>query len=78
MKHATRIGRLAGLAVGLGIGAALAATPGVASADDFQISIDGMDLLPTAGNTATATSGRGGHRHRLRRWRQRFSPWWPV
>jgi len=59
MKRATRIGRLAGLAVGLGIGAALAATPGIASADDFQISIDGMDLLPTAGNTATATSGMG-------------------
>jgi hypothetical protein len=59
MKHVTRIGRLAGLAVGLGIGAALAATPGVASADDFQISIDGMDLFPMAGNTATATSGMG-------------------
>jgi hypothetical protein len=59
MKHATRIGRIAGLAVGLGIGAALAATPGIASADDFQISIDGIDLFPTAGNTATATSGMG-------------------
>jgi hypothetical protein len=59
MKHATRIGRLAGLAVGLGIGAVLAATPGVAWADDFQISIDGMDLFPLAGNTATATSGMG-------------------
>src|SRR5260370_3641773 len=59
MTHATRIARLPGLAVGLGIGAALAATPGVASADDFQISIDGMDLFPTAGNTATATSGMG-------------------
>jgi hypothetical protein len=33
MKYATRVGRLAGLAVGLGIGAALAATPGTASAD---------------------------------------------
>ena len=59
MKHATRTSRLAGLAVGLGIGAALAATPGVASADDFQVSIDGMDLLPTAGNTAAANSGMG-------------------
>jgi hypothetical protein len=49
MKHATRIGRLTGLAVGVGIGAALAAMPGVASADDFQISIDGMDLFPTTG-----------------------------
>jgi hypothetical protein len=59
MTRAIRIGRLAGLAVGLGIGAALAATPGTASADDFQISIDGFDLLPVAGNTATATSGAG-------------------
>jgi hypothetical protein len=58
MNHVTR-GRLTGLAVGLGIGVALAASPGVASADDFQISIDGYDLLPTAGNTATATSGMG-------------------
>jgi hypothetical protein len=59
MTHATQFGRLAGLAVGLGIGAALAATPGVASADDFQISIDGFDLFPMAGNTATATSTMG-------------------
>ena len=59
MTHATRIGRLAGLAGGLGIGAALAATPGIASADDFQISFDGMDLLPAAGNTATATTTAG-------------------
>jgi hypothetical protein len=70
------------LAVGLGVGAALVATSGVASADpstdpfswiggldlgalsaaapsDMQISIDGMDLFPTLGNTATATSGMG-------------------
>jgi len=73
------------LAAGLGIGAALACTPAVASADsstelspteladidqllrllfdptgaDMQVSIDGMDLFPTAGNTATATSGMG-------------------
>jgi hypothetical protein len=85
MRHAMGIGRLGLLALGLGIGAALAATPGVASADpstdpfswiggldlgdlsvpaqaatlDIQISIDGMDLFPTAGNTATATSGMG-------------------
>ena len=59
MTHATRIGRLAGLAVGLGIGAALAATAGVASADDLQISIDGYDLLPVAGNTAIANSDMG-------------------
>ena len=72
------------VAAGLGIGAALAATPGVASADsstdwlssidqllgglsapaqtsalDMQISIDGTDLFPAAGNTATATSDTG-------------------
>ena len=74
--------RVGMLAVGLGIGAAITAMPGVASADsssdpfawlagldpfpaagastlDLQISIDGVDLLPLAGNTATATSGMG-------------------
>jgi hypothetical protein len=58
VKHANRIARIGVLAVGLGIGAALAST-GTASADDFQISIDGIDLFPTAGNTATAVSGPG-------------------
>jgi hypothetical protein len=58
MKHANRIGRLGVLAVGLGIGAAVAST-GTASADDFQISIDGFDLFSTANNTATAVSGPG-------------------
>jgi hypothetical protein len=53
------IARLWIVAVGLGIGAAVASTPGVARADDFQISIDGMDLFSTVGNTATATSGVG-------------------
>lgn len=45
----------------LGVGAAVACTPGLASADglDFQISIDGHDLFPEAGNTATATSSLG-------------------
>lgn len=88
--HAHRITRTLGtpasglLAVGLGIGAALAATPGIASADastdwlssidqllgslsapattsslDMQVSIDGTDLFPTAGNTATAASDSG-------------------
>jgi hypothetical protein len=83
MLHFRRLGRSGMLAVWLGIGATLAATPGVASADpstdpfswiggmdlgdlaipaqtsasDLQVSIDGMDLFPTAGNTATATSG---------------------
>jgi hypothetical protein len=85
MKQATRIYRLSMLAIGLSIGAALAATPGVASADSFaepfswidqllgglsdpaqitsaldmQVSISGMDVFPTADNTATATSGLG-------------------
>jgi hypothetical protein len=59
MVSARGLARLGMLAVGLGIGAAVASTPGVASADDFQISIDGFDLFPTAGNTATAVSGMG-------------------
>jgi hypothetical protein len=53
------IARAGVLAVGLDIGAAVAATPGMASADDFQISIDGQDLFPTVGNTALAFSGSG-------------------
>jgi hypothetical protein len=65
MRHAKGIGRLGGLAVGLGIGAAMAATPGVASADplppfdptNFAISFDGFTLFQTG--TATATSGMG-------------------
>jgi hypothetical protein len=59
MNQVKAIGRLSMLAVGLGLGATVAATPGVASADDMQISIDGMDLFPIAGNTATATSDSG-------------------
>ena len=51
--------RLGLLAVGLGLAAALGAMPGIASADDIQISIDGYDLLPAAGDTATATSSMG-------------------
>jgi hypothetical protein len=65
MRHAKAIGRLGGLAIGLGIGAAMAATPGVASADplppfdptNFAISFDGFTLFQTG--TATATSGMG-------------------
>jgi hypothetical protein len=65
MRQAKAIGRLGGLAIGLGIGAAMAATPGAASADalppfdpnDFAISIDGFTLFQTG--TATATSGMG-------------------
>ncbi len=57
--NARGIARLGILAVGLGIGAAVASPPGVAWADDLQISIDGYDLFPTAGNTAVAYSGTG-------------------
>jgi hypothetical protein len=82
MVNARRLGQLGMLAVGVGIGSAMAAAPGVASADnsqvvssidpsglfpaadpaqslDFQVSIDGMDLFPTAGNSAIAFSGTG-------------------
>jgi hypothetical protein len=55
------LARLGMLAVGLSIGAAVASTPGIASADDldFQISIDGYDLLPATDNSATASSSMG-------------------
>jgi hypothetical protein len=85
MSRATRMGRRWLLAGGLGMGAVLAATPEIASADpsieplswidelvsglsipaqttstlDYQISISGMELFPTEGNTATATSDFG-------------------
>jgi hypothetical protein len=61
MVNARRCARLGMIAVGFCIGAGMASTPGVASADglDFQISIDGYDLFPTTGNLATATSGMG-------------------
>jgi trimeric autotransporter adhesin len=61
MMNARSSARLATLAIGLGIGAAVASTPGIAAADalDFQISIDGYDLLPLEGNGATATSSFG-------------------
>jgi hypothetical protein len=59
MVNSRGLARLATVAVGLGIGVAVASTPGVARADDFQISIDGMDLFSTTGNTASAYSGSG-------------------
>ena len=64
MVKARGFARVGVLAVGLGVGATVASTPGIASADglDFQISIDGYDLLPTADNSATATSEMGGSR----------------
>jgi hypothetical protein len=62
MIKARGLARLGMLAVGLGIGATVASTPGIASADslDFQISIDGYDLFPTTDNLATATTSMGG------------------
>jgi hypothetical protein len=61
MVNARSLARLSLLAVGLGIGATVTSTLPVASADglDMQISIDGQDLFPTLGNTATATSTMG-------------------
>jgi hypothetical protein len=60
MINARVIARAGLLAVGLGLGGAAAATPGIASADsDFQISIDGQDLFPTTDNSALAFSGSG-------------------
>jgi hypothetical protein len=61
MMNARDFVRFGILAAGLAVGAAVAATPGIASADglDFQISIDGYDLLPTTDNSATAVSGTG-------------------
>jgi hypothetical protein len=66
MGTASRIGRLGMLAGGLGVAAAVAATPGTASADpfpppfdpnDFAISLNGMTLFQVG--SATATSGLG-------------------
>src|SRR5271156_3835488 len=56
MRNASGLGRLGGLAVGMGIGAALAATPGVASADPVSpldpkvaaASVDGVTGTPGA------------------------------
>jgi hypothetical protein len=59
MGATTRVSRLRLLAVGLGVGGTVGFWPGIASADDFQISIDGFDLFSTAGNSASASSGMG-------------------
>jgi hypothetical protein len=50
MVNARRLGQLGMLAVGVGIGSAMAATPGVASADNSQVvsSIDPSGLFPAA------------------------------
>jgi hypothetical protein len=44
------------IAVGTAFAAAILASTPTARADDMQISIDGLDLFPTAGNTAAAPS----------------------
>lgn len=56
MMHATRVGRLAGLAVGIGIGAALAATAETASADPSS-PVDANDLAGASSAAADASSG---------------------
>jgi hypothetical protein len=45
--------------VGIAVAAALIGLAPAARADDMQISIDGYDLFPTAGNLATADSSLG-------------------
>jgi hypothetical protein len=59
MISARSVVRFSMLAAGIGL--AVGSSSGIAAADglDFQISIDGYDLLPTVGNSATATSGMG-------------------
>jgi hypothetical protein len=66
MNDIARIARLGVIGIGLSIGAAVAATPGIASADlfpppfdpnDFAISLNGMTLFQVG--SATATSGLG-------------------
>jgi hypothetical protein len=59
MVHARGIARFGILAVGLGIGAAVAHSPVALADTDFQISFDGMDLFPTTGNDATAITVTG-------------------
>jgi hypothetical protein len=59
MVHARGIARLGILAVGLGIGAAVAHLPAALADTDFQISFDGMDLFPTTGNEAEANTVAG-------------------
>jgi hypothetical protein len=59
MSTAKRVGRLGVLAAGLGIGAAMAATPGIASATtDMGSSINGADVF-IGGDTAQAISWLG-------------------
>jgi hypothetical protein len=66
MKHASRIRRIGGLAVGLGIGAAMATIPWIASADPFPppfdpnnyaVSMDGMTLFQVGSAHASSAFG---------------------
>jgi hypothetical protein len=56
IRHFARLGVLA---VGLGISAAVVNSPIALADTDFQISFDGMELFPTSGNEATATTVAG-------------------
>ncbi|HUB53969.1 MAG TPA: hypothetical protein VMB04_02245 [Mycobacterium sp.] len=60
MSSNNRNGRWFGVAVGGAFtAAALALAPAAKADTDFQVSIDGYDLFPTAGNLATATTDPG-------------------
>jgi hypothetical protein len=59
MGAAWGFARLGVVAVGLGIGASVAHSPVALADSDFQISFDGQDLFPEAGNSATATTVAG-------------------
>jgi hypothetical protein len=57
MSHAKAIGRLGLLAVTLGIGAAVAATPGIATADSTALDPAAFDPSPLIADVASADSG---------------------
>lgn len=55
MVNAHRIGRLSMLAVGIGVGAAVAATPGIAAADPLDLATAGQTVADALVGTAGAT-----------------------
>jgi len=57
MSHAKAIGRLGLLAVALGIGAAVAATPGIATADSTPVDAAAFDPSALIADSAPADSG---------------------
>jgi hypothetical protein len=57
MSYAKAIGRLGLLAVGLGIGGAVAATPGIAAADTTDVDAAAFDPSALIGDPAPADSG---------------------